>query len=994
MDQPAEQAADRTEAIVIGSGFGGAVAACRLAQAGFAVLILERGRRFEKDDFPALPTAPALLPDLRRWVWQTDQGLWDLQDLEEITSVQAAGYGGGSLIYANVHLRPPAAIFERGWPKIYRDPATLAPFFDLAGYMLDVAPVTASPHYPNLVKTEQLRRAAAATQGAAAFFHPPLAINYVKEGENEHGRPQGACTHCGRCCTGCPVGAKNTLDLNYLALAERHGARALTQCEVTRIVQNADGSWTVWFFDHLHARNEQRTAPHVFLCAGTVHSTRLLAGAELRGHGRGAKARVGLGYYPNADAIGVAFQTTHPQYPSWGPAITGAVVHHGPKALLQHASDDDHYFLIQDGGYAPELARLIGLLRAPIFLGRNRLTRAGDAPLRGSAFVPPKPSLLGSLPASHRLSSPLDALLDASAGGDLNRLVSQQTALNWRRFLQQLETPLALRAIVEHTIDLALRARLRQWWWTRWAAPDGLWQRLWLGGLKAALRWGSGDVEHLAAFALQSALSAGASNRYDRARDLLGYDDQGADHRMMLLAMGRDTSSGVLLYDRDRDRLIADLDLYGLAPLYQKEELLMADLTKQLGGELRVSPTWSFLGKPVTVHSQGGCRMADEPRHGVTDANGNVHGCPGLHVLDGSILSRSVGVNPSATILAIAERNVLEFIRSTKRQPAWPAGDTSPGAVEYAEQTRRAGAWAARAAEAGWQLTPPDVPPRPIASQPLVLSFQERMEGAYWPDVADPGQRPAPYREYERQGREDYPLRLQLTAKVDDLARFFEDAHHRLDLTGTAFIRLPGETTATLHPVVGQLQLFAERHKPYGLRRRAARRAQQEITGRAYRTRVGRVQRAGGASAGAESRMEYQLSISDRPGWSLSGFKLIRDDPGLDAWRDTSSLFVRLSGPAPDGARSAQQRLRGAGTVHVDLDGFLTEQLPSIRVETDGGQSPDPARATWAILCFASFFFGQLQRVYLPEVESALRSLFEPRPANVRFRPPSRSGWR
>src|SRR5690606_7111498 len=122
--------------------------------------------------------------------------------------------------------------------------------------------------------------------------------------------------------------------------------------------------------------------------------------------------------------------------------------------------------------------------------------------------------------------------------------------------------------------------------------------------------------------------------------------------------------------------------------------------------------------------------------------------------------------------------------------------------------------------------------------------------------------------------------------------------------------------------------------------------------------------------------------------------KLIRDDPGLDAWRDTSSLFVRLLGPAPDGARSAQQRLRGAGTVHVDLDGFLTEQLPSIRVETDGGQSPDPARATWAILCFASFFFGQLQRVYLPEVESALRSLFEPRPANVRFRPPSRSGWR
>src|SRR5437899_6275131 len=107
------------DAIVVGSGFGGAVTACRLSQAGFNVLVLERGRRYEAKDFPSLLHDDMLLPDLRHWRWQSEHGLWDILDLEELISVQAAGYGGGSLIYANVHIRPPPAVFNDKWPEIY-----------------------------------------------------------------------------------------------------------------------------------------------------------------------------------------------------------------------------------------------------------------------------------------------------------------------------------------------------------------------------------------------------------------------------------------------------------------------------------------------------------------------------------------------------------------------------------------------------------------------------------------------------------------------------------------------------------------------------------------------------------------------------------------------------------------------------------------------------------------------------------------------------------
>src|ERR1700733_9977620 len=114
------------DAIVIGSGFGGGIAACRLAEAGQRVVVLERGQRFAPQDFPATPEeAPSALwhPTLN------PRGLFDLRLMKDLSVVTAAGVGGGSLVYANVQLRAPADVFHRGWPRaIDRD--ALDPYYD------------------------------------------------------------------------------------------------------------------------------------------------------------------------------------------------------------------------------------------------------------------------------------------------------------------------------------------------------------------------------------------------------------------------------------------------------------------------------------------------------------------------------------------------------------------------------------------------------------------------------------------------------------------------------------------------------------------------------------------------------------------------------------------------------------------------------------------------------------------------------------------------
>lgn len=981
----------QSDVTVIGTGFGGAVAACRLAQANLDVLVLERGRRFEAKDFPPLPTDSVLLPETKHWAWQGDHGLWDVEDLEELVSVQAAGYGGGSLIYANVHLRPPPEVFAEKWPAGYNDQA-LAPYFDLGAFMLGAAPITGSPFFHKLVKADQLRKTAAHLGRAESFFYPPLAVNY-RTRENAHGRTQNECNGCGRCCTGCPETAKNTLDYNYLAVAEKFGARVRTQHEVVEIEELAGGAgFRLECVDHIIGQRRIVSTQTLFLCAGAVHSTRLLARAKLQAASKPAQQRAGVGYFPNADALGIIYDTENPQYPSFGPTITTSTVHWAESKVTPHApARSDGFFLIQDGGYAREVERMAGTLRAALWTGRNRLTRNGRAAVEAAQEVPPRdhaPEYRGAAPAP----SAVDSFLLAAVSGAFSGIASDELRAALPHFLAEVKELVLMPSIVDNTIDLALASKFKGW-------PEWLRARL-----TRFCKWFAyrtlGSRETLADDAIRAVVSGSGLPPQQLAAKVLGYDATKAEHRTVLLGMGRDHTPGVLHYDAETGRIIADLDLFHLAPRYAAEELLMSDIAKTLGGELRVNPAWAFLGKPITVHSHGGCRMSDAPEDGVTDARGRLHGCPNLHISDGSILSASVGVNPSATITAVAERNVLAFIREQK--PNWPEGDDSAGAVSYSAHITAAKAWAQTARENKWDIAPPRQAEVPIKSRPLTATFRETMQGAYMPGAESPGFDPASsnaqdafpehdeiYRLAEIEGRPRYALAVELKAVAPIAEGFYDDEEHTIYLDGTITLCPPGATSMVTAPTRGTLSLFVPRYKAYALEDGPKKQAQEASAGPYKSVRApGNLLHKGAPPPRRERLMKYRLEFElNGERWALHGYKRMSLEPGVNAWRDTTSLFITLLGPSSNGEPTA---VRGIGAIHVDLTGFLFGQLHSVTAEPAAGangalEPVDPARLTWSVAKFSSFFFGSLQRIYVPELGSMIDTLFHPRKTNVNY---------
>jgi choline dehydrogenase-like flavoprotein len=993
---------------VIGSGFGGAVTACRLNQAGFDVHILERGRRYGPKDFPALPTETMLLPDVHRWTWQHGEGLWDILDLEEIISVQAAGYGGGSLVYANVYLRPPDAVFDARWPKDYQQGEALKEFYPLGGYMLDAAPVTEHAMFSQVVKADQLKKTMGRLGRTNAFFYPPIAVNREQK-TSIGGRLQSACTGCGACCSGCPETAKNTLDYNYLAIAEKLGAHVHTQCEVTDIhSHNKEGTpgrdgWCVHFVDHLAGEKRCELVKHVFLCAGSVHSTRLLARARLPS----VELRVGIGYFPGGDAIGVVYDTANEQYPSFGPAITTTTVHWEPTQPATGTTPPSvQYFLLQDGGYAQELERAVGLLRAPAWTGRNRFSES-----KKTATTPASPYSRAAdeqRPTGNPIALPsiADDVFKAVVGGGFLGAIPQQLLANAGAVLKkEVAPPLLVPAIVTSVIDGAIRAFFEKWFLTRELKQDGWFVRLLARIERRVIRYFFGTDEDLAARALRSALTGAGLSRDQWTRQVLGYDASNAKKRVMLLAMGRDAARGALLYYRDTDRLVADLDLFHLAPGYANQERLMTDVARELGGELRTNPAWAFLGKPITVHNQGGCPMSDNATEGVTDPDGKVHGCEGLFVLDGSILCTSVGVNPSATITAVAERNVRRFIRSQPGKDRWPEGDGSEGAKQYARQWDASRTWGH-----GWTGSPPDAtqaPPVEFKSKSLGVKFPETLEGYHSATIVHPGHDDDRYLVCETDGRPSHPVTLDLTLRVADLTTFFEDETHAMTATGTLSIRLPGAAASTKYCVTeGEARILTPRFKPYGLPDASV--AAQELLGGKYTTKVlasseaphNARKRVPGSSEEPEKATPrdtqrffyYRLWFADDRGqhWTLYGYKRVRDNPAIDAWRDTSTLFVTLfAGHLTNAEADGATACRGAGAVHAELTRFLFTQVAGLTVTgTD-----DPARIAWGMTSFAYFFFGSLLRIYSPAVGAAVGAVLGKHRDNV-ITEPHRPPWR
>jgi len=153
--------------------------------------------------------------------------------------------------------------------------------------------------------------------------------------------------------------------------------------------------------------------------------------------------------------------------------------------------------------------------------------------------------------------------------------------------------------------------------------------------------------------------------------------DGASDNTAMFLVMGRDLANGQIRLHSSTDKLDIKWKVPPNRPLYEAERRLSTDFANAMGGDVSMNPLWRLFHIPASVHNLGGCLMANSRDGGVTDANGEVYEYPGLFVLDGSILPKATGVNPSHTIAAVAERDIEAAIRRFTEIRNWRAPEAA-----------------------------------------------------------------------------------------------------------------------------------------------------------------------------------------------------------------------------------------------------------------------------------------------------------------------------
>ena len=538
----------RYDVVIIGSGFGGSVAALRLVEKGYRVAVLEAGRRFADDEFPRTSWR------VRKFLWAPALGCYGIQRLTLLRSergakakvlvLSGAGVGGGSLVYANTLYEPLADFYDDPqWRGITDWRAELAPHYDQAKRMLGV--VT----YPRLTAADRAMRAVADQMGVGNTFHPtPVGVFLGTPGKTVPdpyfggaGPERTGCSHCGSCMTGCRHGAKNTLVKNYLWLAERAGAEVHPLTTAVAVRPAAGGGYevaTVRTGGLLRRRRRTFVADQVIFAAGALGTQRLLHEMRATGALPGLSPRVGELTRTNSEAI------------------LGASV---PRQRARRRGLDYSDGVAITSSFHPDPHTHI----EPVRYGRG----ANAMGLMQTALVDGGPRralrLLGTI-----ARKPVTYLPMLSVRG-----WSERTVI----------------ALVMQSLDNSLTTRYRR--------------GLFGGGLRS--RPGHGEP---------SPTWIPAGNEATR-------------------------------------KLAAQID--GIA-----------------GG----SVTEAF-DIPLTAHILGGAPIGASADDGVIDAYHRVFGHPGLHVVDGAAVTANLGVNPSLTIAAQAERAVSMWPNRGEPDPRPPLGE-------------------------------------------------------------------------------------------------------------------------------------------------------------------------------------------------------------------------------------------------------------------------------------------------------------------------------
>lgn len=379
------------DAVVVGSGFGGSVTACRLAEEGMRVCLLERGKAYPPGSFPRGPAG------MRTNFWDPSEGLHGMYSAWAFAGINAlvsSGLGGGSLIYANVLLRKDEKWFEEDgwrWPV---DRATLDPHYDRVEAMMQPQryPVD-HPPYSTTWKTRKMREMA--DELGMVWDTPPLAVTFgnhpdhpvlgqrIEEAQrNLHDRDRYTCMLVGECDVGCNYGSKNTLDYNYLSAAKRAGADIRTRSEVKALRPRAQRGYEIEYVTHAEEREGKKTntsklprvtvtADRLIVSAGALGSTYLLL--KNRQHFPKFNQHLGTKFCGNGDLVGFLLRCSDPRLdlfenvnPSRAPVITSAL---RAADTLDDPELRRRGFYIEDGGHPEfvnwmiEASQMPGLFR-------------------------------------------------------------------------------------------------------------------------------------------------------------------------------------------------------------------------------------------------------------------------------------------------------------------------------------------------------------------------------------------------------------------------------------------------------------------------------------------------------------------------------------------------------------------------------------------------------------------------------------------------------
>lgn len=531
------------DVLVVGSGFGGSVTALRLTEKGYRVGVLEAGRRFTRASLPRNSW------DLKNYLWAPRLGMYGLQRIHLLGSVMVlagAGVGGGSLNYANTLYVPPKAFFDDPqWRDITDWREELKPYYDQAQRMLGVR------LNPTTTTTDVHLKAAAERMGVGDTFHMAPVGVFFGDGEDADGKAKAkpgqevpdpyfggagpsrrACAECGECMTGCRHGAKNTLNENYLHLAEKAGAVVHPMTTAVSVTEDSQGGFAVATLPTDNRRKGSgRTfrARRVVLAAGTYGTQTLLHRMKANGQLPYLSDRLGELTRTNSEAL-VGAQTDNRHYRkvsaspkadfTRGVAITSSI----------HPDENTHIEPVRYGRGSNSMGALSIL----------------QVPYAGSESGPAR--VLGWL--GNAVKHPLLTARSLS-----NRRWSERTII----------------ALVMQSLDNSLTTYLK---------PSGPGRGL----LTARQGHGSPNPKQI------RAATEGAS------------------------------------------ALAAEINGFAGSNI----------------GELT--------GMPLTAHFLGGCVIGATPETGVIDPYHRLHGHPGISVVDGAAVSANLGVNPSLTITAQAER--------------------------------------------------------------------------------------------------------------------------------------------------------------------------------------------------------------------------------------------------------------------------------------------------------------------------------------------------